>query len=44
LIHKKLEHELKENYTTIVERKLNMKFRILTPIVAIIILLISIML
>ena len=44
LIHKKLEHELKENYTAIVERNLNMKFRILTPIVAIIILLISIML
>ena len=43
LIHKKLEHELKENYTAIVERNLNIKFRILTPIVAIIILLISIM-
>lgn len=42
LLHKKLEHELKENYTVIVERKLNIKFRILTPIFAIIVLLITI--
>ncbi|MFM7797037.1 MAG: hypothetical protein ACKO7N_09775 [Candidatus Nitrosotenuis sp.] len=43
LLHKKLEHELKENYTVIVERKLNIKFRILTPIFAIIVLLITIL-
>ena len=43
LLHKKLEHELKENYTVLVERNLNIKFRILTPIFAIIVLLITIM-
>mgnify|MGYP003339628278 FL=1 len=43
LLHKKLEHELKENYTVVVERKLNIKFRILTPIFAIIVLLITIL-
>jgi hypothetical protein len=35
LLHKKLEYELKENYTGIIEKNLNKKFRIMTPIVAV---------
>ena len=41
LLHKKFESELKEKYTMIVEKNLNKKFRIMTPIVAVVIFLIA---
>jgi hypothetical protein len=37
LLHKRYESELKEKYTMIVEKNLNKKFRIMTPIVAVVI-------
>ena len=41
LLHKRRESELKEKYTVIVEQNLNKKFRIMTPIVAIVIFLMA---